>query len=185
MNNNFGYKSKSFHSNDSQIGNAIGVWNAKKHKIEIEKEAYLLKNRINLLDDEDRKLKKKIKEANQKMQEFLLKKHQDYILSVEVLFLFFCLLFIWKKKRLKEFEDNRISEKRCNINQSKISRRNIQAEIALLKKVESMEIKKIRDSSLKKVCLIFSSYFLCKIILKLFFSSPLSSILLWIGLILC
>lgn len=89
MNNNFGYRSKSFHSNDSQIGSAIGVWNAKKHKIEIEKEALLLKNRINLLDDEDRKLKKKIKEANEKMQDFLLKKHQDYLFSVEVIF--FCL----------------------------------------------------------------------------------------------
>lgn len=60
-------------------------------------------------------------------------------------------LFIWKKKRIKELEDSRISEKRSNINQSKMARKNIQAEIALLKKVESMEIKKIRDSSLKKV----------------------------------
>ncbi len=89
MNNSFGYRSKSFHTIDSQIGNAIGVWNAKKHKLEIEKEAFLLKNRINLLEDEDRRLKKKINDANKKMHEFLLKKHQDYLFVLEVKFFFF------------------------------------------------------------------------------------------------
>lgn len=85
MNNFYGViKNQLASSNSNEYETPIGVWASHKLRNNIEKDAKLLKNRVNLLEEEDKKLNQKIKITQQKMQEYLLKKHEDYIYYSEV-----------------------------------------------------------------------------------------------------
>ena len=81
MNNYYGYVSKNFSSKNtlSQINeDPVGLWNSIKTRQKVEKEAFLLQNRVNLLKLEEEKIGKKIVDTKKKMLEYIERKRKDY-----------------------------------------------------------------------------------------------------------
>jgi len=81
MNNYYGYVSKNSYSKLlSPVLNEepVGLWSSIKNRQKIEKEAHLLQNRVNLLQQEEEKIGKKISDTKKKMLEYIEKKRQDY-----------------------------------------------------------------------------------------------------------
>ena len=61
MNNFYGViKNQLGSSNSNEYETPVGVWASHKLRNNIEKDANLLKNRVNLLEEEDKKLNQKI-----------------------------------------------------------------------------------------------------------------------------
>lgn len=79
MNNFYGYLSHNG-SNFSNLHSEepSGLWTSKKTRQKLEKEHKLVLNRVNLLELEDKKLKKKIMENREKMLQIFEKKRNDY-----------------------------------------------------------------------------------------------------------
>ena len=90
MNNFYGYLSK---NSDSKFGSQnldeqVGLWTSIKNRQRMEKEAKLLSNRVNLLQQEEKKLGKKILDTKKKMNEYIEKKRVDYHEFSQVFFFF-------------------------------------------------------------------------------------------------
>lgn len=115
MNNFYGYLPKNnskFSNSPSGDDNITGLWNSKKNRQKIEKEAQLLKNRVNLLELEDRKLKKKIDENKQKMMSFIEKRQRNFQDISSVILFCFCKPILSFFKQIffffKEIEKKRV-----------------------------------------------------------------------------
>lgn len=93
MNNFYGYLSQNG-SNFSNIHSEehSGLWASKRNRQKLEKEHKLLQNRVNLLELEDKKLKKKIMENQQKMLQIFEKKRNDYK-EMSFVYLFYFIFF--------------------------------------------------------------------------------------------
>lgn len=80
MNNFYGYLSKNSDSkfNSQSLDEQVGLWTSIKNRQRMEKEAHLLSNRVNLLQQEEKKLGKKILDTKKKMNEYIEKKRLDY-----------------------------------------------------------------------------------------------------------
>lgn len=106
MNNYYGYIYKNPFEKvhiPPPIEEPSGLWNSKKNRQRIEKEANLLHNRVNLLHQEEYKIGKKILETKKKMHEFIEKKRRDYQELYQVLyFLFYLPIFFEIIERKKK-----------------------------------------------------------------------------------
>ena len=80
MNNYYGYISKNSNpKNNLALGpeESLGFWTSMKNRQKIEKEAHLLQNRVNLLQQEENRIGKKIFETKKKMSEYIERKRKD------------------------------------------------------------------------------------------------------------